>query len=70
MEVGQVSEGPAVGSAIYAAVAAGIYATPVEAYEHIGVRNFITCYPDQTHRADYEALWQKNHALRQSLQKK
>ena len=70
VEVGQVSEGPAVGSAIYAAVAAGIYATPVEAYEHIGVRDFVTCHPDEVHRADYEALWQKNHALRQSLQKK
>ena len=67
VEAGQVSEGPAVGSAVYAAVAAGIYPTPQQAYEHIGVRDFTVYAPDASRRADYEELWRKNHALRQLL---
>lgn len=67
VEVGQVAEGPAVGSAIYAAVAAGLYATPVEAYEHIGVREFVTYVPDAAHRAEYEEIRQRSHALRKSI---
>ncbi len=67
IEVGQVAEGPAVGSAVYAAVAAGLYATPVEAYEHIGVREFVTYVPDEAHRAEYEEIRRRNHALRKSI---
>ncbi len=65
--VGQVSEGPALGSAIFAAVAAGIYGTPLEASKQMGVKDF-TCYePDEAHRDAYEALYQKNHALRMAF---
>ncbi len=67
VEVGQVTEGPAIGSAICAAVAAGLYATPQQAYEHIGVRDFTVYTPDEAHRGEYEAIWQRNHALRQSI---
>lgn len=67
VEVARAAEGPAIGAAIAAAVAAGIYSTPAEAYAHIGVRDFITCTPDAAHRAEYEAIWLRNHALRQSL---
>ena len=62
--VGQVKEGPALGSAILAAVAAGIYATTAEACEHMGVQEF-TCYePDEEHSEAYEELYRKNHVLR------
>ena len=67
VEVGQVAEGPALGSAIYAAVAAGLYPTPLAAYSHIGVRDFITYTPDAAHRTEYEAIWQRNLAVRQSV---
>lgn len=62
--VGQFAEGPALGSAIFAAVAAGIYETPLEASRHMGVQKFTRYEPDQTHRADYEKLFRRNHALR------
>lgn len=62
--VGQVSQGPALGAAIFAAVAAGIYSTPEEAYEHMGIHNFVAYEPDREHREAYEALYKKNHALR------
>lgn len=62
--VGQVNEGPALGAAIFAAVAAGIYSTPLEAYKHMGVHEF-TCYEVQEeHREAYEKLYRKNHMLR------
>ena len=53
--VGQVSEGPALGAAIFAASAAGIY-TLEEAYEHMGVHEFVIYEPDREHRAAYEAV--------------
>ena len=62
--VGQVSEGPALGAAIFAAVAAGVYATPLEAYEHMGVHEFVCYDPDAEHAAQYESIYQRNHALR------
>ena len=62
--VGQVSEGPALGSAIFAAVAAGIYENPMDAYAHMGIKEFITYEPDSEHRAEYEVLYRKNHDLR------
>lgn len=62
--VGQENEGPAMGSAIFAAVAAGIYSTPFEAYEHMGVHEFICYEPDKEHRNAYEELYQKNHMMR------
>lgn len=65
--VGTVTEGPALGAAIFAAVAAGIYDTPVEACEHMGVRDFVCYEPDAEHREAYEQLYQKSHTLRQLL---
>ena len=62
--VGQVSQGSALGAAIFAAVAAGIYKTPEEAYAFMGVREFVTYEPDMEHGEEYEALYRKNHALR------
>lgn len=67
IRVAQVTEGPALGSAIFAAVAAGIYGNVNEAYEKIGVTDFITYEPDAEHRDEYEALYAKNHALRKTL---
>lgn len=64
VQVGQVKEGPALGAAVFAAVAAGIYASPREAYEHMGVKEFVSYEPDREHREAYEALYRKNHALR------
>lgn len=65
VSVGQFTEGPALGAAIFAAVAAGIYKTPVEAYKQMGVREFTDYEPDWEHREAYELLYQRNHALRQ-----
>ena len=62
--VGQVSQGPALGAAIFAAVAAGIYKTPEEAYAFMGVHEFVTYEPDMEHGEAYEVLYRKNHALR------
>lgn len=62
--VGRVSEGPAVGTSIYAAVAAGIYDSPIEAFRHMGVKEFTEYYPDIEHKEEYEKIYQRNHALR------
>lgn len=62
--VGQVTEGPALGSAIFAAVAAGIYDTPLDAYEFMGEHAFVTYEPDQEHREEYEAIYDKSRLLR------
>jgi len=65
--VGQVAEGPALGTAIYAAVAAGVYGSVREASEHMGVKEFKVYEPDTAHREEYEALYRRNHALRELL---
>lgn len=62
--VGKVHQGPALGSAIFAAMAAGIYNTPQEAYQAMGIREFLRYTPDQAHRREYEALRKRNHLLR------
>lgn len=67
IHVGQVSEGPAMGSAIFAAVAAGLYENPVAAYERMGVHDFVTYGPDAVHSDEYEQLFQRNHKLRMTL---
>ena len=69
VSVGQVSEGPALGSAIFAAVAAGIYAGAIEAHKHMGVHEFVSYQPDPAHRAEYVALLKENHALRELAMK-
>ncbi len=67
IHVGRMAEGPALGAAIFAATAAGIFDTPTEAYEHMGIRDFTVYKPDTTHREAYECLYQRNHALRQLI---
>lgn len=63
--VGRIEEGPALGAAIYGAVAAGIYKDIPEAYQYMGVKEFITYEPDSVHESAYEKLYQENLALRQ-----
>lgn len=67
VSVGQVGEGPALGAAIFAAVAAGLYSDPVEAHAHMGVRDFAQYRPDACHRQEYDRLYRKNHALREAM---
>lgn len=62
--VGEVEEGPALGTAIFAAVAAGIYETSEEAYRFMGVQEFVTYKPDQEHQTAYQILYEKNAKLR------
>lgn len=64
IDVGQVTEGPAMGSAILAAVAAGIYATAAEAWNSMGVKHTTRYCPDERHAAAYERLYQRNRRLR------
>ena len=64
IRVGQVAEGPALGSAMLAAVAAGLYADPLEACACMGTKEFVTYQPDESHHDEYEKLYRKNHALR------
>lgn len=65
--VGQVKEGPALGTAIFAAVAAGIYSTTEEAYEAMGVHDFTVYEPDTEHRTEYEIIYRNNRRLRTLL---
>lgn len=60
-------EGPALGSAIFAAVAAGVFPSAEDAYAHMGLRRFIRYSPDPDSRAGYENVFQKNHRLRELL---
>lgn len=64
VSVGQVAEGPALGAAIFAAVAAGIYPDAQSAYQAMGVREFTEYRPDPKLRGAYESLYRKNHRLR------
>lgn len=67
--VGKIAEGPALGAAMYAALAAGIYKDIQETYDHMGVHDFSVYKPDETHRAAYEELYRKNKNLRKMLSK-
>ena len=63
--VGRVAEGPALGSAIFAAVAAGLYSDVAAAHQRMGVSDFTVYEPDAQHRAQYEQIYQRSHRLRQ-----
>ena len=65
--VGKVSEGPAVGTSIYAAVAAGIYSTPTEAFKKMGVKEFTEYHPTLEHREEYENIFRRNHIFREMI---
>lgn len=67
ISVGQMTEGPALGAAIFAAAASGVYDSLTEAYGHMGIRDFVTYEPDLCHREAYEALYQRSHQLRQMV---
>lgn len=67
--VGKIAEGPALGAAMYAALAAGIYTDIQETYDHMGVHDFTVYEPDETYRTAYEELYRKNKNLRKMLSK-
>lgn len=67
VHVGHVAEGPALGSAIFAAVAAGLYPDVAAAHRHMGVTDFTVYEPDGQHRAQYEQIYQRSHRLRQLI---
>ena len=62
--VGDMAEGPALGAAIHAAVAAGIHPSLAEAHAHMGVRQFTVYRPEPEHAEAYEALYRRNRELR------
>lgn len=68
VHVGALTEGPALGAAIFAAVAAGIYPDARTACQHMGVKEFTVYQPDMLHAAEYENIFQRNHRLRQLTQ--
>ena len=65
--VGRVSEGPAVGTSIYAAVASGIYESPEKAFEKMGVKEFTEYHPTPDHREEYENLFRRSHLFREMI---
>lgn len=67
VRVGRSAEGPALGTAIYAAAAAGLYPSLRETYMHMGIRDFTVYVPDPLHRDDYRRVYEKNRRLRQML---
>lgn len=67
IQIGQVKEGPALGAAMYGAVAAGIFDSIQEAYAHMGVQEFVTVSPETAHREEYELLYKRNHTMRTLL---
>lgn len=65
--VAKTAEGPALGAAMFAAMAAGIYTNIQETYAHMGIHDFKIYKPDEIHRAAYEELYRKNKHLRNML---
>lgn len=65
--VAKTAEGPALGAAMFAAMAAGIYTNIQETYDHMGIHDFTVYKPDEIHRAAYEELYRKNKHLRNML---
>lgn len=49
--VAKTAEGPALGAAMFAAMAAGIYTNIQETYDHMGIHDFTVYKPDEIHRA-------------------
>lgn len=67
VQVGQITEGPALGAAILASVAAGLYPTPEAAWAAMGVKDTICYHPDEAHADAYESIYQRNHRMRQQM---
>lgn len=57
IRVACTDEGPAMGSAIFAACAAGIYENYESAAQHMQVRSFITYTPDTQYSREYECIY-------------
>jgi len=67
LSVGNVEEGPALGAALFASVAAGIYPDALSAWENMGIREFTVYKPDESLHDAYETLYRRNRALRQAV---
>lgn len=67
VEVGRIAEGPALGSALFAAVAAGIYPDIHSAYARMGVKERLRYAPDTEHSAQYARIYENNRALRETI---
>ena len=65
--VAKTAEGPALGAAMFAAMAAGVYMDIQETYDHMGIHEFTIYEPDEIHQAAYEELYRKNKSLRNML---
>lgn len=57
VSVACANEGPATGSAIFAACAAGVYESYGEAVSHMKARNYVEYMPDVKHSAEYERIY-------------
>ena len=64
VSVGEIREGPAAASALFAALSCGIVPSVEEAYRRMGARRFRVFEPDAEHGAEYEALFRRVHAVR------
>ena len=67
IQVGDTREGPALGAALFAAAAAGIYPNLREAWQMMGVKAFTVYQPDTEHSLQYEQIYQRNHRIRTVL---
>ena len=57
VRVACTNEGPAMGSAIFAACAAGAYESYEDAATNMQVRDFTQYAPDEAHNAEYERIY-------------
>ncbi len=67
VQAAREEEVPALGAAVFAAAAAGIYPTVQMAWEHMGIRSFETFRPDAAHRREYKLIYERNQRLRRTL---
>ncbi|MBR2453891.1 MAG: ribulokinase [Clostridia bacterium] len=65
--VGTGTEGPALGAAIFASVAANIYEDVRLAAEVMGNKLYKTYLPDEEHRSEYENIYARNCRLRELI---
>lgn len=59
IHVACANEGPAMGSAIFAACAAGVFESFEQAAEHMKVHEYIEYLPQQEHQREYEKIYQR-----------
>jgi len=65
--VGKISEGPAYGAALFAAVACGMYNDARDAYDSMGVKEFTEYRPTHEHREAYERIYSRNKKFRRFI---